>query len=126
MKKILILLVLLISTVVVNAQTKIQETSILIPNTFGSITSPTAAASIYKITNATAGYTLTKASMNNGSKQDFVIKLDSVSGNHTNVAVAVYGQKSALKGDWTQIGPTVKRNSTTNDVVIFISIAMFV
>ena len=46
MKKILILLVLLISTVVVNAQTKIQETSILIPNTFGSITSPTAAASI--------------------------------------------------------------------------------
>lgn len=126
MKKILILLALLISTVVVNAQTKIQETSILIPNTFGSITSPTAVASIYKITNATAGYTLTKASMNNGSKQDFVIKLDSVSGNHTNVAVAVYGQKSALKGDWTQIGSTVNWKGTTKDTVIVISNATFV
>jgi hypothetical protein len=124
MKKIILMLVMLISMVAISAQ--IATVNILVPNTFGQIVSPTATADIYKITNTTAGYTLTKASMNSGSKQDFVIKLDSVSGNHTNVAVAVYGQKSALKGDWTQIGSTVNWKGTTRDTVIVISNATYV
>ena len=126
MKKVLFLIVMLFSFISMEAQTKVQEATILIPNTFGSIVSPTAIASIYKITNTVAGYVLFKAPMNNGSKQDFVIELDSVSGNHTNVAVAIYGQKSALKGDWTQIGSTVNWKGTTADTVIVVSNATFV
>ena len=53
--------------------------------------------------------------------QDYTVKLDSVSGNHTNVAVALYGQKSAVKGDWVQIGSTVNWKGTTADTVITIS-----
>jgi hypothetical protein len=105
MKKTILLLVALFSFVAMEAQ--IATATILIPNTFGTIVSPTAPASIYKVTNDVPGTLLFKAPMSNGSKQDFVIKLDSVSGTHTNVAVAVYGQKSTLKGDWTQIGSTV-------------------
>ena len=108
MKKIILFLIAIISFVALQAQTlAAPAVSILIPNTAGQSISPTVTASIYKITNTTSGYVLFKAPMNNGSKQDFTIKLDSVSGNHTNVAVAIYGQKSAAKGDWTQIGSTV-------------------
>jgi hypothetical protein len=74
MKQILLSLAFLFSLVVVQAQ--VATTTVLVPNTFGSIVSPTAVASIYKVTNTTAGYLLFKAPMNNGSKQDFVIKLD--------------------------------------------------
>jgi hypothetical protein len=124
MKKIILMLVMLISMVAVSAQ--VASTTILYPNTWGMVQSPTAAASIYKITNATAGYILFKAPMNQGSKQDFTIQLDSVSGNHTNVAVAIYGQKSALKGDWTQIGSTVNWKGTTKDTIFTVSNATFV
>lgn len=123
MKKVLFLIVMVFAFVAVQAQ--VAQTSILIPNTHGAIISPTTAANIYKITNTTVGYVLFKAPMNNGSKQDFVIKLDSVSGNHTNVAVKIYGQKSALKGDWTQIGSTVNWKGTTADTVIVVSNASY-
>lgn len=123
MKKLVFLIVMLLSMVTISAQ--VATTSVLIPNTFGSIVSPTATATMYKVTNTTAGYVLFKAPMSNGSKQDFIVKLDSVSGNHTNVAVAVYGQKSTLKGDWTQIGSTVNWKGTTKDTVIVISNATF-
>lgn len=119
MKKVLFLFVMLFSLVV--AQAQVATTSILIPNTFGSIVSPTAAASIYKITGSTAGYLQFNAAQNYPSTQDFVVKLDSVSGNHTNVAIAIYGQKSTLKGDWTQIGSTVNWKRTTKDTTIVIS-----
>lgn len=123
MKKLLFLIALLFSFIAINAQ--VASTSILIPNTFGKIESPSATASMYKITNTTSGYVIFYAAMNNGSKQDFTIKLDSVSGNHTNVAVDVYGQKSALKGDWTKIGSTVNWKGTTADTTILISNATF-
>lgn len=123
MKKLLFTIVLLFSVVVTYAQ--IASTNILMPNTFGKIVSPTATASIYKITNTTAGYVIFYAAMNNGSKQDFVIKLDSVSGNHTNVAIDIYGQKSALKGDWTKIGSTINWKGTTADTTIVSSNATF-
>ena len=119
MKKVLFLIVMLFSFVVMEAQ--IATANVYIPNTFGKIESPTAAASIYKVTNNVAGYVLFKAPMNYPSTQDFTIQLDSVSGNHTNVAVAIYGQKSALKGDWTQIGSTVNWKGTTKDTVITVS-----
>ena len=118
MKKYFLLLVVFISSIV---SAQIASTKIAIPNTFGQIVSPAATASIYKITNTTAGYVLFYAQMNQPSTQDFVVKLDSVSGNHTNVAVSIYGQKSELKGDWTQIGSTVNWKGTTADTVILVS-----
>lgn len=123
MKKVLFLLLMLFSLVV--AQAQVATVNVLIPNTYGIAQSPTAVASIYKITNTTAGYVLFKAAMNNGSKQDLVVKLDSVSGNHTNVAVQLQGQKSALKGDWTNIGSAVNWKGTTADTVIVISNSTF-
>lgn len=123
MKKFIFCLLALVVCLTASAQ--VASTTIFVPNTFGSIISPAASASIYKITNTTAGYLLFKAPINNGSKQDFSLKLDSVSGNHTNVAVAIYGQKSALKGDWTQIGSTVNWKGTTADTTIVISNATY-
>lgn len=61
------------------------------------------------------------APQNFPTTQDFVINLDSLTGNHTNVAVALYGQKSQYKGDWTQIGSTVNWKGTTSDTTILIS-----
>jgi hypothetical protein len=119
MKRLILFIIAVFTVVFVEAQ--VATAKILIPNTYATITSPTATASIYKITSTTAGYVLFQAPMNNGSKQDYVIKLDSVSGNHTNVAVAVYGQKSTIKGDWTQIGSTVNWKGTTADTTIVIS-----
>jgi hypothetical protein len=124
MKKIIFLIAMLVTFVAVQAQ--VATVQVVYPNTFGKAVSPTAVADIYKITNTTVGYILFKAPQNEGSKQDFVINLDSVSGNHTNVAVKVYGQKSELKGDWTQIGSTVNWKGTTKDTVITVSNATFV
>lgn len=123
MKKFILILLALVVCLAASAQ--IASTDITVPNTFGKIISPTASASIYKITNTTVGYLLFKAPMNNGSKQDFTIKLDSISGDHTNVAVAIYGQKSALKGDWTQIGTTVNWKGTTADTTFVVSNATY-
>ena len=123
MKKFIFMLLALVVCLAASAQ--IASTDITVPNTFGKIISPTASASIYKITNTTVGYLLFKAPMNNGSKQDFTIKLDSISGDHTNVAVAIYGQKSALKGDWTQIGTTINWKGTTADTTFVVSNATY-
>lgn len=119
MKKIIFLIVMLFSFVAMEAQ--VVTSVITYPATAISVTSPTATADIYKITNTTVGYWLVKAPMTWISTQDIAIQLDSVSGNHTNVAVALYGQKFALKGDWTQIGSTINWKGTTKDTVIVLS-----
>ena len=99
-----------------------------------TVTLPTMAGATNNI-NATAqtvvtDYTLTATTVRNfiwtapqpkPTTQDFVINLDSLTGNHTNVAVALYGQKSQYKGDWTQIGSTVNWKGTTADTTILIS-----
>ena len=124
MKKVIFLIVMMFAFVAMQAQ--VATVSIAYPASAVSLTSPTATASIYKVTNTTVGYTLFKAPMDKGSKQDWAIKLDSISGNHTNVAVAIYGQKSALKGDWTAIGSAVNWKGVTADTTIVISNATFV
>lgn len=119
MKKLLLIISVIFVAFTANAQ--IATNTLVAPNTYSAFVSPTATASMYKITNTTAGYLLFKAAMNYPSTQDFVVKLDSVSGNHTNVAVAIYGQKSELKGDWTQIGSTVNWTGTTADTTFIVS-----
>lgn len=75
----------------------------------------------YTLTNTTVRNFIWTAPQPKPTTQDIVIDLDSLAGNHTNVAVAVYGQKSNIKGDWTQIGSTVNWKGTTSDTTIVIS-----
>lgn len=78
-------------------------------------------ATDYTLTNTTVRNFLWTAPQPKPTTQDIVIDLDSLAGNHTNVAVAVYGQKSNIKGDWTQIGSTVNWKGKTADTTIIIS-----
>lgn len=54
------------------------------------------------------------------TKQDFLYNLDSVSGNHTNVAIVTAGAKFAT-GAYSTIGSTVNWKGTTADTTIVIS-----
>lgn len=86
-----------------------------------TVTLPTMAAAAQNV-NATyqlvtTDYTLSAATVRNfiftapqhyPTTQDYAINLDTIVGtNHTSIAVALYGQKSTLKGDWTAIGSAV-------------------
>ena len=63
----------------------------------------------YTLTNAVVSWFLFTAKKNEPTTQDYQVNLDSLSGNHTNIAIKLYGKK--FTGDsWTQIGETV--NST--------------
>jgi hypothetical protein len=75
----------------------------------------------YTLTNATARTFIYTAPQPEPTTQDYVVKLDSLTGNHTNVSVALWGQKSSVKADWTQIGSTVNWIGTTVDTTIIIS-----
>ena len=75
----------------------------------------------YTLTNTTARTFIFTAPQPEPTTQDYVVNLDSLTGNHTNVAVALYGQKSDIKADWTQIGSTVNWIGTTVDTTIIIS-----
>lgn len=75
----------------------------------------------YTLTNEVAQYWLVKANQKVPTTQDFIVKLDSLSGDHTNVAVQLMGQKSPDKGDWTNIGSAVNWKGTTADTTIVIS-----
>ena len=76
-------------------------------------------AQTYVLTNTTARTFVFTAPQAKPCTQEFVVKLDSVSGNHTQITVAVYGQKSSIKGDWTQIGST--STSTLGADIVLIS-----
>jgi hypothetical protein len=78
-------------------------------------------ATDYNLTNTTARNFVFTAPQSYKATQDYVIKLDSVSGNHTNVAVALFGGKSALKGDYTAIGSAINWKGQNKDTVIIIS-----
>ena len=72
----------------------------------------------YVLTNTTARNFVYNAPQPKPTTQDFTIKLDSLAGNHIQIVVTVYGQKSATKGDWTQIGTAT---STAGADVVLIS-----
>jgi len=95
------------------------------PTMAGSAQNPNATSQLvstdYTLTNTTVRNFIFTAPQLKPCTQDFVIKLDSLSGNHTNVAVALYGQKSTIKGDWTIIGSAINWKGTTADTVIVIS-----
>lgn len=72
----------------------------------------------YVLTNTTVRNFIYTAPQQKPTTQDFVVKLDSLAGNHTQIVVTVYGQKSSIKGDWTQIGTAT---STAGSDVVLIS-----
>lgn len=113
MKKLIFLLAMLVGFVALQAQT------VTLPPmgnaTFQSVTAT------YNATNTTARVFLFTAPQAYKTTQDYAIRLDSVSGNHTAVAVALFGQKSPLKKDWTAIGSAVTWAGTTKDTIIVIS-----
>jgi hypothetical protein len=74
----------------------------------------------YTLTNTTVSWFKFVAKKDNMSTQDFECNLDSLSGNHTNVAVSLYGRKFSTD-DWTQIGSTVNWTGTTSDTTLTIS-----
>ena len=118
MKKVILFLIALSFSVISMAQ--IATIKVADGGTFGS-GAYTTTNTATRITNTTAGYILFKAANPFPTTQDFAIKLDSVSGNHTNVALQLYGQKSELKGDWTTIGSAINWKGTTKDTVIVAS-----
>jgi len=75
----------------------------------------------YTLTNTVATWFLWKAERNFTATQDFQVNLDSLSGDHTNVAVSLYGRKFSTDS-WTQIGSTVDwLGATGGDTTITIS-----
>ena len=72
----------------------------------------------YVLTNTTVRNFVYTAPQSKPTTQDFTVKLDSLAGNHTQIVVTVYGQKSSIKGDWTQIGTAT---STAGADVVLIS-----
>ena len=73
------------------------------------------------LSNAVAQYFVVDAAMPEGNIQDVIVQLDSLSGNHTNVAVALYGRKSDQTSTWTAIGSAINWKGTTADTTIIYS-----
>lgn len=122
MKKVIFVIAMLAAYFVAQAQT------VTLPTMAGAANDINASYQYvptdYTLTNTTVRNFVFTAPQHNACTQDYVIKLDSVSGTHTNVAVALYGQKSPIKGDWTQIGSTVNWVGVSKpslDTVIIIS-----
>lgn len=111
MKKILFLIAILFLAVSATA----QLATLAIPAGQTYKTYPTT----HTITNTTAGYFLYNAIQQVPTTQDYIVRLDSVSGNHTNVAVVLQGQKFP-ESAWTTIA-TVNWKGTTADTTILIS-----
>jgi len=97
--------------------------TVTLPTMAGAANNPAATAQLittdYTLTNTTARNFIFTAPQPKPTTQEFVVQLDSLAGDHTNVAVAIYGQKSSIEGDWTQIGSTT--NSTLGSDIVLIS-----
>lgn len=100
MKKYIILIVTLIIGVFATAQT-VTYPALSPEATY------TYVGTDYNLTNTTARVFVFPTQQAYQTMQDYVIKLDSVSGNHTSVTVVLAGSKSLIKNDWTTIGTVV-------------------
>lgn len=114
MKKIMFFLALMFAFAISEAQT------VAIPALSASETYKEVATN-YTLTNTTARTFTLEAPKHYMSATDLILQLDSASGNHTNVAVALYGRKSDQTSTWTQIGSTVNWKGTTADTTIIMS-----
>jgi hypothetical protein len=111
MKKTILLLAILLTGTLVNAQVASKAMS---GKTYIKINTD------YTVTDAVETWLSVEGALDFKSTQDFRVELDSTSGDHSNVAVALYGKKFS-GDDWTQIGSTVNWAGTTSDTTITIS-----
>lgn len=74
----------------------------------------------YTLTNTTVRTFILPAAKKVPTTQDFYIQLDSLSGNHTHVTVALYGAKFSDTA-YSAIGSAVTWTGTTADTTIVIS-----
>lgn len=100
MKKLILLIMILIGCLSVSAQ-RVTLTPFVDGQTY--MYSPTD----YAVTNTVVRMFTLVTPEAYPATQDLTIKLDSVSGTHTNVAVSIYGVKSLIKNDSTIIGSAV-------------------
>jgi hypothetical protein len=114
MKKLLFLLVIMLSWVVGNA----QMATVTIPANLTYAAAPTT----YTLTNAVSQYFQVNSAQHKAGTQDFLCHLDSLAGDHTNVSVALWGRKFDTSA-WVAIGSAVNWKGTTSghDTTIVIS-----
>ena len=74
----------------------------------------------YTLTSTTPAYWFISAPKDYYTAQVVVVELDSLSGNHTNVAVQLQGRYSSSSATWNNIGSAVNWKGTTADTTIVI------
>lgn len=112
MRKLIFILVFGLLAIFANAQ--LVTLNLATPKTFIGTTAD------YNVTNSTVAYTLIRAEQHVKTTQDLYVQLDSLSGNHTNVSVALWGKKFDDSA-WVAIGSAVNWKGTTADTAIVIS-----
>lgn len=103
-------MIMAFTVIAINAQTATFATN----GTYGQYTV------VQTLTNTTAKWFQVNGYTDWITSIDFQCHLDSTSGNHTNVAVSLYGRKFSTDS-WTAIGSTVNWKGTTADTTITIS-----
>lgn len=98
MKKLVLFIALMFTMVISNAQ--IATLSMGVDETYKEYSTNTT------LTNTTAQYFLVNSSAPWYTAQCFVLNLDSLSGNHTNVAVVLAGRATDVTPAWTTISTT--------------------
>jgi hypothetical protein len=98
MKKLIFVLALMFTYVISEAQ--IATLNIAEPNTYVEYSTDVT------LTNTTAKYFLINAGQDQYTAQAYTVNLDSLTGNHTKIAVVLAGQYSDVESTWTTISTT--------------------
>jgi hypothetical protein len=109
MKKFIVFLLVGLFALTVNAQ--------MLTTKLGSGTSYVNVTTDFTLTNAVAQYWQVEYQPEWYNGQTLVVNLDSASGNHTNVAVALYGRASDQLA-WTAIGSAQNWKGTSSDTTL--------
>lgn len=110
MKKLIILIACLLAFSFAEAQ--MATTTIRSGNTYADLTTD------FTLTNAVTQYWFVKAPQHWYTTQTLVINLDSLAGDHTNVAIQLQGKVSDQITTWTNIGSAINWLGTTSDTTI--------
>jgi len=109
MKKLVLILAVLFAFVYAEAQ--MLTTNLKPGYTFVQVTTD------YTLTNTTASYWQVNTQLDSQLAQAWVVNLDSASGDHTNVALQLYGRVCSLDA-WATIGSAINWVGTTSDTTI--------
>jgi len=101
-----LLLILVIAVVAIAARGQTATFSISPKNTMKTVNKD------YTLTNTTVTWFQWDAPRDVPATQDYQVNLDSLSGDHTNIAIKLYGRKFD-DDSWTQIGSTVNSTDST-------------